>query len=49
MHTVLYQLPKPTRGRITYPFYDVVFVRDGEKSLAPTYYGTGTEWVKFKN
>lgn len=49
MHTGLYQLPKPTRGRITYPFYDVIFVRDGEKSLAPTYYGTGTEWVKFKN
>ena len=48
-HTGLYQLPKPTRGRITYPFYDVIFVRDGEKSLAPTYYGTGTEWVKFKN
>lgn len=49
MHTGLYQLPKPTRGRITYPFYDAVFVRDGEKSLAPTYYGNGTEWVKFKN
>lgn len=49
MHTGLYQLPKPTRGRITYPFYDVVFVRDGEKSLAPTYYGNGTEWIKFKN
>jgi hypothetical protein len=49
MSTVLYQLPKPTRGRITYPFYDVVFVRDGEKSLAPTYYGNGSEWIKFKN
>lgn len=49
MHTGLYQLPTPTRGRITYPFYDVVFVRDGEKSLAPTYYGNGTEWIKFKN
>lgn len=48
-HTGLYQLPKPTRGRITYPFYDVVFVRDGEKSSAPTYYGNGTEWIKFKN
>lgn len=49
MHTGLYQLPKPTRGRITYPFYDVIFVRDGEKSLAPTYYGNGSEWIKFKN
>jgi hypothetical protein len=49
MHTGLYQLPKPARGRITYPFYDVVFVRDGEKSLAPTYYGDGEKWIKFKN
>ena len=38
-------------GRLLYSFDDVKYntTEDGLDDTLPTYYGTGTEWVKFKN
>ena len=38
-------------GRITFDFDNVYYntTEDGLDDTLPTYYGTGTEWVKFKN
>ena len=39
------------KGRLLYSFDDVKYntTEDGLDDTLPTYYGTGTEWVKFKN
>ena len=38
-------------GRLLYSFDDVKYntTEDGLDDTLPTYYGTGTEWIKFKN
>lgn len=39
------------QGNLLYPFDDVYYntTESGLDDTLPTYYGTGTEWVKFKN
>lgn len=48
--TQLYE-NKDIDGRLLYSFDDVKYntTEDGLDDTLPTYYGTGTEWVKFKN
>ena len=38
-------------GNLTYNFSDIKYynVEEGEIKTLPIYYGTGTEWIKFKN
>lgn len=47
--TGLYTVPATEKGRIVWPCYDVNYYKNGKFSDAPMYYGTGTEWKKFKN
>lgn len=39
------------KGRLLYGFNDVYYntTENGLNNILPTYYGTGTEWIKFKN
>ena len=48
--TQLYE-NKDIDGRLLYSFDDVKYntTESGLDDTLPTYYGTGTEWVKFKN
>ena len=47
--TGLYTVPTVEKGRIVWPCYDVNYYKNNKFSDAPMYYGTGTEWKKFKN
>lgn len=47
--TGLYTVPATDKGRVVWPFYDINYYKNGKFSDAPMYYGTGTEWKKFKN
>ena len=48
--TQLFDIPLQS-GRLTYPLYNAIHytTEKGADNLLPLYYGTGTEWVKFKN
>ena len=48
--TQLFNLPLQ-KGRLTYPLYNAIHytTENGANNSLPLYYGTGTEWVKFKN
>lgn len=50
LKTQLYE-NKNIQGRLLYGFENVVYntTESGLDDTLPTYYGTGTEWVKFKN
>lgn len=48
--TQLFNIPLQ-KGRLTYPLYNAIHytTENGANNSLPLYYGTGTEWVKFKN
>ena len=48
--TQLFNMPLQ-KGRLTYPLYNAIHytTENGANNSLPLYYGTGTEWVKFKN
>lgn len=46
----LYNVPKTGVGNFKWPLSDILPYIEGEfKGGIPTYYGNGTEWIKFKN
>lgn len=48
--TQLFNMPLQ-KGRLTYPLYNAIHytTENGANNSLPLYYGTGTEWVRFKN
>lgn len=47
---VLFSLPETSMGKLYFPFNDIFPYINGEFMInIPTYYGNGTEWIKYKN
>lgn len=48
--TCLFSLPETNIGKLQWPFNDIFPYINGEFMInIPTYYGNGTEWIKYKN
>jgi hypothetical protein len=47
--TAIYQLPEFALGKMLWSIYDVAYYDVDDFISVPTYYGNGTEWIKFKN
>lgn len=47
--TAMYQLPEFLQGKMLWSIHDVAYYDTDDFVSVPTYYGDGTQWIRFKN